>query len=581
MDRIEIIKIIEKRIVDTKFYDARLLIDQYKKTFGLDDNILSAEAVLEIYSGNVDSSLQIIRKGLEINIFNCDLYFTLGNVYEIQKNYNKAYLCYMQALNLCKSMETMEVIKNNISKIKNENDIKVNKVSYVILTYNQLEYTKLCIDSIRKYDIPNSYEIIIVDNHSTDGTVEWLKKQKDIKVKFNDENKGFPAGCNQGIKISNEDNDIFLLNNDTVMMPNSIFNLRMALYSEENIGAVGAISNNVSYYQKIDCNFNSLDEYVKFSIKNNITNEELYEKRLKLVGFAMLIKRHVLNEVGYLDERFSPGNFEDDDLSFRIICKGYKLILAKDSYIHHFGSVSFKTLSNGFSELLQKNSKKFKEKWGFSSEYSTGIRSDIICNIDNKKDENLKVLEIGCACGATLLKIKDLYPNAEVFGIELDENSAKIAKTFADVRVVNIEDADLGYKEGFFDYIIFADVLEHLYNPLRSLKKIKKYLKKDGYIIASIPNVLNYTVILDLLRGNWTYSDAGILDRTHLRFFTLKEVVKLFGEAEYINENILYTKVEIDEESNKLITRLSNIHGFAKKEEFEAYQYIVKAKRKL
>ncbi len=93
------------------------------------------------------------------------------------------------------------------------------KTSIIILTHNKLEYTKQCIESIRRYTKQGSYEIVVVDNHSTDGTVEWLRQQYDIQTIFNNHNLGFPKGYNQGIEIATEDN-ILLLNNDTVVTQN-------------------------------------------------------------------------------------------------------------------------------------------------------------------------------------------------------------------------------------------------------------------------------------------------------------------------------------------------------------------------
>ncbi len=81
----------------------------------------------------------------------------------------------------------------------------------------------------------------------------------------------------------------------------------------------------------------------------------------------MLIKRDVLNKIGVLDERFTPGNFEDDDLCMRIIESGYKMMLCNDSFIHHFGSSSFNKDYTKFNNLLTTNAKKFEEKWGFNS----------------------------------------------------------------------------------------------------------------------------------------------------------------------------------------------------------------------
>jgi GT2 family glycosyltransferase len=217
----------------------------------------------------------------------------------------------------------------------------------------------------------------------------------------------------------------------------------MGLYCNEKVGATGAVSNSISYYQQINEQYDDFDGYMKFALKNNVTDESSYEQRVKLIGFAMLIKRNVLDEVGLLDERFTPGNFEDDDISFRILLKGYKLLLCKDSYIHHFGSVSFSKDINRFNQLLQVNSKKFREKWGFTTEYSTFIRYDLINLITENKNKPINILEIGCATGATMLAIKNKYPNCSIYGIEIDKNSAKIANCFADIRSENIENIDL------------------------------------------------------------------------------------------------------------------------------------------
>ncbi|WP_371364170.1 hypothetical protein SRRS_50070 [Sporomusa rhizae] len=235
--------------------------------------------------------------------------------------------------------------------------------SILVVTYNKLEYNKFCIESIRQYTEPDSYELIVIDNHSTDGTVEWLQGQPDIKVILNSENAGFPVGCNQGIKEA-KGNNILLLNNDTIVTPNWLTNLTKCLYSASDIGAVGPVTNSCSNFQSIPCEYSSVEEMIRFARQVNNSNPELWEDRARLVGYCMLIKAEIIKEVGLFDEAFSPGNFEDDDYCLRIRKAGYRLVLCRDSFVHHFGSVSFREQANQYTSLLEVNKRKFAQKWG-------------------------------------------------------------------------------------------------------------------------------------------------------------------------------------------------------------------------
>ena len=235
--------------------------------------------------------------------------------------------------------------------------------SIIVITYNKLEYNKLCIESIRQYTEPDSYEIIVIDNHSTDGTVEWLQGQQDIKLILNSENAGFPVGCNQGIKAA-KGSSVLLLNNDTIATPNWLTNLIKCLYSSSDIGAVGAVTNSCSNFQSIPWEYSCAEEMIRFAKQMNISNSEFWEDRARLVGYCLLVKAEVISKIGLLDEAFSPGNYEDDDYCMRIRNAGYRLVLCRDTFIHHFGSVSFGEQANQLNNLLENNKQKFIEKWG-------------------------------------------------------------------------------------------------------------------------------------------------------------------------------------------------------------------------
>lgn len=161
--------------------------------------------------------------------------------------------------------------------------------------------------------------------------------------------------------------------------------------------------------------------------------------------------------------------------------------------------------------------------------YYSHYRGDIL-NLVPKGAK--RVLDVGCGNGCLGKELKTL--GVEVVGIESDAGAAKEAEANLDrVYAGDIENLTLPFSEGYFDCIIFADILEHLCKPQEVLKKYRRYLADSGCVISSIPNVRYYKLIIRLLRGSWDYADAGILDESHLRFFTLVNIKEMFGEAGY------------------------------------------------
>lgn len=386
------------------------------------------------------------------------------------------------------------------------------KTSIIILTYNNLMYTKKCITSVRKHTAKGEYEIIVVDNNSADGTVEYLKKQSDLKLVLNKENLGFPKGCNQGIKQAEPENDILLLNNDVIVTSNWLLNLKIALYSNEKIGAVGPVSNSCAYYQSIPVDYKNEDEMLKFAMKFNISDKNKWEFRLKLIGFCMLIKREIVNQIGYLDDMFTPGNYEDDDYSMRILEAGYELVLCRDTFIHHYGGMSFNK-NDKFSKLLQVNEKKFEDKWMFSPRYELDLVPCIDQLIEYRANAN--VLEINCGCGADLLKVKYVLKDSNLFGIDKNKYALSICKNFATTESVDFADFDIKFK-GKIDYVLFKNYKKEYIGYLEKIN-----LNKNAKILIIIHNKMyinnqvqskNYddinSILFSLKRNNYKIEDG-------------------------------------------------------------------------
>jgi len=165
-------------------------------------------------------------------------------------------------------------------------------------------------------------------------------------------------------------------------------------------------------------------------------------------------------------------------------------------------------------------------------DYFENPRLDLIEMMDRAPET---ILEIGCGIGTTCVAIRNRYPACKTIGIDIDEKSIQKASLVIDKAIVadieKTELSELGIEEESLDYILYGDVLEHFENPWDILRKHKKYLKADGQILASIPNIRHNSVLVSLLYGRWTYASSGILDVTHLRFFTLREIKRLFRSA--------------------------------------------------
>ncbi|MDP4098676.1 glycosyltransferase family 2 protein [Paenibacillus sp. P96] len=237
-------------------------------------------------------------------------------------------------------------------------------VSIIMVTYNKPEMTWRCVDSIfRNTDIP--FEIIFVDNASTDDTVTYLKTVPQATVIQNEENRGFAAGCNQGIRAARGDY-ILLLNNDTIVTAGWLTKLMEWLDAVPSRGIVGPMSTHVGPMQCVnDLKGISIKEIESYALERSRTYAGQGYYPHKLIGFCMLFRRSLVDLIGGLDERFYPGNYEDDDFCLRARIAGKSLWLAQDTFIYHEGQGSFVSKVGTKKYVLQsiKNAERFRDKW--------------------------------------------------------------------------------------------------------------------------------------------------------------------------------------------------------------------------
>lgn len=270
--------------------------------------------------------------------------------------------------------------------------------SIIILTYNALTYTKICIQSILQYTRP-AYELIFVDNGSSDGTLNYLnnltckvnlanhptgnffvnngnkgvcyptrtlqpKKSHQTPPKYkiikNSQNLGFSKGCNQGAAIARGDTLLFL-NNDTIVTANWLEQLLFCLNSNPLIGAVCPASN-FNPYAMVNLPDHSFSGTQRFAAHFNKTNPAKWRDNDTASGFCLLVKKAVFNQVGGFDERFTIGCYEDTDLTLRIHQAGYRVIIAGDTFIYHFGNRTFTANNLDLNQFMKLNLEKYQAK---------------------------------------------------------------------------------------------------------------------------------------------------------------------------------------------------------------------------
>jgi GT2 family glycosyltransferase/tetratricopeptide (TPR) repeat protein len=240
-------------------------------------------------------------------------------------------------------------------------------VSVVVLTYNNWEYTKACLFSVRRWsDYPN-LEIIVVDNASTDqtpGKLRDLARQDDrIQVILNDANLGFAGGNNVGLRVARGE-FVILLNNDTFVTRGWVRDLIRPMQLDTSIGLTGPLTNTIGNEQKVKIAYRTMQEmqdcarrFIRGRLRRTLEIGNL-------AFFCVAIRRRVLEDIGLLDEAYGLGYFEDDDYCRRAKQADFRLVVADDVFVHHYSSVSYDKLGAKAAELMERNRVIFEERWG-------------------------------------------------------------------------------------------------------------------------------------------------------------------------------------------------------------------------
>jgi GT2 family glycosyltransferase len=242
------------------------------------------------------------------------------------------------------------------------------RLSVVIVTYNNLIFTRMCVESLLAGGVDVRSEIVLVDNASGDGTLEYVRQLAErnpiVRVITNQTNRGFAAATNQGLLASTGE-ILVLLNNDTIVPPGALPRL-VQLLEDSTIGLAGPTTNRIGNEAEVETSYETYEEMIEFAQERAGVEGA---QRLREIGmpamFCLALRRDTLATIGLLDEQFGPGLFEDDDYAMRARAAGFRCVCAEHVFVHHFGEATFGPLAAAgvYGGLFAENRARFEKKW--------------------------------------------------------------------------------------------------------------------------------------------------------------------------------------------------------------------------
>ncbi|MBP1907224.1 GT2 family glycosyltransferase [Paenibacillus turicensis] len=410
------------------------------------------------------------------------------------------------------------------------------EVSIMVLAYNKLEYTKLCVESILKHTVEIDYELILVNDGSNDATKEYFENisYSNKKVITYNNNNGPMLAFLIGARTA-EGRFLATVNNDAIVTKNWLKNLLICLNSDPKNGIVVPITNNISNDQVISVEYETLDEMNEFAEKFNKSNENLWFERERLCPFINVIPMNVYGKGICPDRIYQYAEFSDDDLSLQLRLQGYKLILAKDTFCHHFGSISLGEAQKDSRSLeLSRDIFKLKNKIDAWNDLKNNM-SDILTNINFSGSGSLKILCVDPGLGMIPYKLRNLlkensnYSNVELYNFSTNEEFKSISFNLFENFIYSHSDEEL--LERFsgiqFDFILFCNPFEDYLGGIKILKDIRSLLSNKGELRFMINNPFSASSIINLLSLN--------------NSFFGEKMVKSFISPNYIEELLFVT----------------------------------------
>lgn len=383
-----------------------------------------------------------------------------------------------------------------------------NGVSIVVQAYGRLEKTRNCVKSILEYT-RGEYDLVLMDNGTADNELidffESVEHRKKQIIRITKNITGVYAINNVLRRLNTK--YIAVVNNDIIVTEGWLDNLLTCAESDDSIGMICPASTNVSNYQQENLGgFNNSEEMQMKAALFNKSNPAKWEEKIRLIPTAALYRREVFDTVGLYDAGFMH-DFGDDDFTFRVRRAGYKLILCRDTFVHH--DHNQEALPPERLAISQRSREFFREKYfGVDAWEDTGNYINFTFeNIDITNKNGKSILAVDVKCGTPVLEMKNycrsygadvLYSKVYTSDIKYYADNISIA----DEVICGNPETLISSENNKFDFIIVGRPLNSYNNPFGFLKNLISKLSGSGYIIFCVRNANDARSFLSMLNVN-------------------------------------------------------------------------------
>lgn len=396
------------------------------------------------------------------------------------------------------------------------------EISIYIQAYNRLEKTRRCVESVLKYTAPLDFELILVDNGSTDGTLEYFQSVPYPKKTVIHVTKNVGAGYPHMMLAPNDFRKfICFLPNDIIVTHNWLDNMLRCMKSDPKIGMVNPVSSNVSNLQQVDLPYQNYEEMQAQAKQFNRSDPRKWEDRLRLITLGALYRKEVLLALGWpMGDSGFFHDFGDDDLAFKIRRCGYRTVLACDTWVCHDHDYSHGEGKDPveFQNSLGVGRENFRDKY-----FGVDAWEDInnyycpYCRFlpPPKAAGTARVLGVDVRCGTPILDVKNWLRENGIFQTELSA-FAQDPKYWMDLKTIcagpvicdREEFLTDAFPKHYFDYVVADRPLNCYHEPQKMINDLFSLCKSGGIVICKLKNAHSFLEYAYAL-GQWNLCADG------------------------------------------------------------------------